>query len=324
MRKLIQSLAAAAAATAVLSIIPLALAGAASASTKPFVDTTAVATDNWAGYVASTPGSYNIADQFGWVEATFVVPKVTCSDSTESPLQSKRPSGQLYSAAAFWVGLGGTPKKLLEQDGVQVWCPTQGGAPEYGAFYEMVPVPTSGNSTDAPLYNKAGKHITIHAGDKIVADTWDYSTESEATSHHYAPGRVYKFEVQDLTQGATSRIGYQIFNVGVLGSDNSAEVISEAINNGPWAGKNYTGIAHFQPVSYNNITVGMNGGGYGWGLDGPAWTAVRYYVHSGPKGGLLGTLLFAKDHTLINAGSLSSGANAEEHGNAFTTTWYKY
>lgn len=109
MRKLIQSLAAAAAATAALSLIPLALAGAASASTKP-TESTAVATSNWAGYVATIPAKYGIADQFGWVQATFNVPRVTCNGSTESSLQGKRPAGQLYSAAAFWVGLGGQEK----------------------------------------------------------------------------------------------------------------------------------------------------------------------------------------------------------------------
>jgi hypothetical protein len=318
MRKLIRSLAAAAAATAALSLIPLALAGAASASTKP-TESTAVGTSNWAGYVAKTPGSYSIASQFGWVQASFTVPKVTCSDSTQSSLQGKRPAGQLYSAAAFWVGLGGMPKKLLEQDGIMALCGTKTGAPAYGAFYEMVPVPSSGSAVGLTLYNKAGKGVVIHAGDKIIADTWDYHTQSLSTSHHYAPGRVYKFLVTDVTQGAKSKLGYQIFNVGVLGSDNSAEVVSEAINNGPWAGPDYTGIAHFQPVSYTGITVGMNGGGYSYGIGhGPSWTAVKYYVHSGPVGGLFGTLLFAKDRTLINAGALSQG------GTAFTTVWHQF
>lgn len=213
-----------------------------------------------------------------------------------------------------------TPKKLLEQDGVMALCGTQSGAPAYGAFYEMVPVPSSGNAVGMTLYStKTGKSVVIHAGDKIIADTWDYHTQSLSTSHPYAPGRVYKFLVTDVTQGAKSKIGFQIFNVGVLGSDNSAEVISEAINNGPWAGPDYTGIAHFQPVSYSGITVGFNGGGYSYGIgQGPSWTAVKDYVHSGPKGGLFGTLLFSKDHTLISTGALSSG------GRAFTNTWVKF
>jgi hypothetical protein len=35
-------------------------------------------------------------------------------------------------------------------------------------------------------------------------------------------------------------------------------------------------------------------------------------------GGLLGTLLFAKDHTLISTGGLSKG------GHAFTNYWVKF
>jgi hypothetical protein len=72
---------------------------------------------------------------------------------------------------------------------------------------------------------------------------------------------VYRFQVRDLTQGAQSRIRLQIFTPGTLGSDNTTEVVSEAENKGPWSGPDYTGIAHFQPVSYSGIEVGSNSGG---------------------------------------------------------------
>jgi hypothetical protein len=313
MRKILRSLAAATAATAALSVIPLALAGAASASTTP----APVPMLNWAGYVATTPTSYHIANQFGWVQANFTVPKVTCSDSTVSAIYTHlRPSGSLYAAGAFWVGFGGVGKtERLEQAGVQVWCQTKTSAPQYGAFYEMVPVPSRGGATNAPLYNKAGKHITVHAGDRMVAAAWDDFTQSQATSHHYAPGHKYRFLVTDLTQGAMSRIPLQAFSHGALGNDNNAEVITEVENNGPWSGPLYSGIPHFQPVKYSSIHVGMNGGGYTYGIgQGPSWTAAKYYVH----GGLLGLLGLTSPHTLISTGALSQA------GTAFTNTWVKF
>ena len=66
-----------------------------------------------------------------------------------------------------------------------------------------------------------------------------------------------------------SNIPLQTFGHGVLGSDNTVKVVTEAINDGPWydgKGTDYTGIAQLQRVSYSGITVGMNGGGYGWGI----------------------------------------------------------
>jgi hypothetical protein len=72
-------------------------------------------------------------------------------------------------------------------------------------------------------------------------------------------------------------------------------------------------------VAYSNIKVGMNGGGYTYGISpGPSWTAAKYYVHSGPVGGLFGTLLFSSDHTLISTGGLAAGVHA------FTTYWHKF
>ena len=80
MRKALKRLAVAAAATGVLSLIPLTLASSASASTSSVPALGTFSSANWAGYVATS--QYNrIKNQFGSVGATFVVPKITCSDS---------------------------------------------------------------------------------------------------------------------------------------------------------------------------------------------------------------------------------------------------
>jgi hypothetical protein len=320
MNRTLTSPVAAAAATAALVLIPLVLASSASAATTSA--TAYTPTTNWAGYVATMPAKFGMADQFGWIQADFTIPKTACSDSTKASWPFKTPKGQLYSAAAFWVGLGGVNGKLLEQDGIMALCGSKNSPAAFGAFYEMVPAAGTGSATGVTLYKNItsrghGKSVVIHAGDRIVTDTWDYSTESEATGHTYQPGQEYRFQVTDLTQGnAQSIIPLQSFGTGVLGSDNTVEVVTEAINGGPWHGPKYTGIAHFQPVSYSGITLGLNGGGYTYGISSAeSWTSALYYVHGG-VGGLFG--LSKWNHTLISTGGLSKG------GRAFTNYWHKY
>ena len=266
-----------------------------------------------------------IADQFGWVQANFIVPKVTCSDSTETALSVIRPKGQLYSAAAFWVGLGGVNNKPLEQAGIQAWCPTKNSSPQYWAFWEMVPAGGGGGATLVPLYKDVtntshGKAVAIHAGDTIIVSAYDDSTNSRETGADYKPGQKYSFQIFDSNQLSESVIPLQSFGSGKLGADNTVEVVTEAINGGPWAYPDYTGIAHFRPVSYSQIYVGLNGGGYTYGIGtAESWKTSMYYVHGG-AGGLLG---FLKPQTLIGTGKLSSGSGGEEIGKAFTNSWDK-
>jgi hypothetical protein len=303
MRKTLRSLAVAAATSAVLSVIPLALASTAGASTLPALGTHSSA--NWAGYVATAQSNQLATDQFGGVQATFVVPKITCKDSTMGN-KLPNPAGW-YSGAAFWVGLGGVSSAQLEQDGVMAICANKTSNPAYSAFYEMFPLQPSGVLTG--LYTSTGKHVVVHAGDKVTVGTWDYSTESESTSHTYAPGRVYKFLITDQTQHAHSRIPLQIFNPGTLGNDKTVEVVSEAINGGPWSG-HHTGLAHFQPVTYTGVSFGYNGGGYGYGfgaIDG-ATAAVWTLTHG--------------KSVLISTGRLSTSVPTTP--TSFANTWHKH
>jgi hypothetical protein len=229
----------------------------------------------------------------------------------------KQPNGAPYSVVVFWVGLGGSPGTALEQDGIQVTCWTKNGPPGYAAFYEMVPADQSGGSQATALYTKAGHRIQVHYGDTIVADTRDYSLNSQNTTHPWAPGKVYQFKVTDVTQHATSRIRLKTFGTE-LGNDTSADVITEASSGGPWTGKWYLGLAHFQPVTYRNIMVSLNQGGYTLGV-GPAgmFTTTRYYA--------AGSADAATGRTIIRTGPLSyHNVGAGPVADTFTNTWIRY
>ncbi len=299
MRRLTASLVAATAATAALSILPLALASTASAATTSATTYTPMV--NWAGYVATMSASQT--DKFGFIQANFTIPKTSCSSSTESGY--KIPKGQLYSAVAYWVGLGGVGEPL-EQGGIMVTCASKTATPKIQAFQEMLP--RQGNAQFVKL-NKWGLNKPIQAGDVIVAQVSDLSTSSGTK-----PGKSYRVQITDVTKGTETNLAPT--NGGVTGNDSTAEVVTEAINDGPWVAPWHTGIAHFQPVSYSGITLGLNGGGYTWGIGtAESWTSALYYVHGGP-GGLLG--LGGHKQTLISTGGLARG------GHAFTNYWHAY
>jgi Peptidase A4 family len=299
-------------ATGALALIPLALASSASAAAIPPPQNAYHPAKGWAGYVVTMPASQT--DQFGYVAATFTIPKVTCSDSTESGY--KIPKGDDYSAVAFWVGLGGATSKSVEQGGIEEKCATRHSAPKISAWEEMYP---SQAITAVPLdrVKLTGGHgapVTPRAGDSITVSVQDLSTGTS-----YKPGQYYRVQILDETQNTSYDSARLSQSKGNASDDRTAEVVTEAIDGGPWNSPQYTGIAHFQPVSYSGITVGLNGGGYTWGIgSAESWTSALWYVHSGPVGGLLGTLLFRHDHTLISTGGLSKG------GHAFINYWHKY
>ena len=309
-------LAAAAAATGALALIPLAAqaSSASAASPAPASQNAAafVGNVNWAGYVATLPPSYEIASQFGWIQASFTLPKTSCSDSTESG--KAIPKGDLYSGTAFWVGLGGVNNKRLEQAGILPFCASKTSAAQFQAFWEMVP--KDSGIQPVALYNAKGKGVTIHAGDKITASITDDSTGTS-----YKPGQEYRAVITDATQGAKSNIALLSFGKNALGSDNTAEVVTEVLSSnaatnksGPWNPPLYTGIAHFQPVTYTGIEMGFNGGGYAYGIGQAfSWTTAAWRAAGGPI-----------DHLLINTGPLTNGVGGEAIGIAFTTYWEKY
>jgi hypothetical protein len=296
MNKTLRSLVVAAAVTSALSLIPLASASASELTSAPATFSSA----NWAGYVATT--SYPQPDQFGAVQATFTVPAVSCKDSTMSGTLPDKAGW--YSAAGFWVGLGGVKSAKLEQDGVIVICANKTSSPAYSAFYEMVPLQPSGKLVG--LYTKAGRHVVIHAGDVINAITWDYSTQSESTSHPYAPGHAYRFQITDRTQHATSRIPIRF----MTGNDQTVEVISEALNGGPWDSA-HTGLAHFSPVKYTSVLVSFNGGGYAYGINTAAGSAsaTKWTLTHGKR-------------VLISTSGIANSSDPTA-SDSFSNTWHK-
>lgn len=85
---------------------------------------------NWAGYVATGPGStYTTASptmSYSDVTGEWVEPRATCTGAPTS--------------VALWVGLGGysVNSQELEQAGTSADCDA-GGRPDYYAWYELVP-----------------------------------------------------------------------------------------------------------------------------------------------------------------------------------------
>lgn len=84
---------------------------------------------NWAGYVATVRGA---PTRFSSVSGAVVLPRASCrSTTTVGP-----------TAAAFWVGLGGSRRGpgTVEQAGVEADCSATGEA-HYFAWYELAPGP---------------------------------------------------------------------------------------------------------------------------------------------------------------------------------------
>jgi hypothetical protein len=126
-----------------VSIVP-ALACAAFAA-PALAATEEAASENWAGYVATTKDNTD----YSAVSASWVQPTVTCSSESSQA-----------SYSAYWVGLGGgdSNSDALEQIGTQADCNTTASA-KYYAWYELVP--------SAPVK----LDLTIDAGDTVWART---------------------------------------------------------------------------------------------------------------------------------------------------------
>ena len=181
MTRTIQSLVAATAATAALSLITLAAASpsavsssAASpsaASMAPIHSSAVVQTGNWAGYVdvAANPGI-----KMHFIAATFRVPPVSCArsltyDGRQHP----------YSQAAIWAGLGGYGggHRPLEQAGIFVQCWTKNSAPQYSAFWEVLP-----RWQNVQLVKiTGGTRSTIKAGDLVTVLVQDDANNVSGT-----------------------------------------------------------------------------------------------------------------------------------------------
>ena len=209
-----------AAATAVIAVAPLAMAGAPalaaapllqapmhhSSSTVPFfishgggARNTTVTSDNWSGY-AATGSTYTS------VSTTFTQPAVKCS------------SGDQYSS--FWVGLDGYSSDSVEQTGTEADC--AGRTAEYSAWYELYPAyPVTYSNTVRP-------------GD-VITETVTFSGTA-----------TYAMTIKDTTEGWTKTTT----KTSRGDARSSAEVIAEA----PYSG-GVLPLADFGTVNFSGSTV---------------------------------------------------------------------
>jgi hypothetical protein len=181
------------------------------------------ASSNWAGYVST--GSWNGAG-FRYVQATFNVPSVNCTNST---------AGNATYPDTFddWVGLDGVGYNFgastsVEQIGIDGQCAN--GAPSYGAWWETYPDP------ETPI------SFQVSAGDAITADVFWDSTRTAAQGQ-------YDLALTDVTTGQTFN-QYEACAVATC-ANSSAEVITEA----PAVGTATLPLADYAISNYENIAV---------------------------------------------------------------------
>ena len=208
-----------AAATVVVAVAPLAMAGAPAIAASPFVQATmmhhgatpffvshgggvrntTVDSTNWSGY-AATGSTYTS------VATTFTEPAVKCS------------SGDQYSS--FWVGLDGYSSDSVEQTGTEADC--DGKTAEYSAWYELYPA-------DPVTYSN-----TVKPGD-VITETVTFSGTD-----------TYTMTIKDATEGWTKTTK----KTSKGHARSSAEVIAEA----PYSG-GVLPLADFGTVNFSGSTV---------------------------------------------------------------------
>jgi hypothetical protein len=186
---------------------------------------------NWAGYaVTSTSTTYTSAT------GTWKEPRVTCG------------AGDAGEASSFWVGLGGfvtTSSQALEQLGTEADCDANTGAPDYYAWYELLPSP--------PVTVK----MTIKPGDRIT------------TSVNILTGGLVEFQIKNRTRGATFTKKVPFANPDLT----SAEWVAEAPSLCNRERCVEAPLTNFGSVGFTNIAALGNGAG-GTLTANPGWTTT--------------------------------------------------
>jgi hypothetical protein len=291
MRRLTASLAAAAA-VASLTLIPLAAAGSASAAVtasspgKPEM--------NWAGYEDDVTHPTQLSkyggNQMAEIYATFTVPAINCSKSVIGPREwsasYRKAHGNYWSVVSFWAGLDGEQgSNSIEQAGIDGICHSQYGTAVYEPMWQTDVAPNSAQTGGYPTLETAGgKSVAVQAGDVITASVYD----NMPFTTNLKTGYAYGLNIKDVTRNASWS---EVEKTPARAPDAQAEVITEAVNNGPYApatlnGKPFepsgtVGLAAFSPVTYT-VQVSSYEIGYVYGLsmaaDAPYWTLTKKYV----------------------------------------------
>jgi hypothetical protein len=288
MNKTITRLAAAAASAASLALIPLAMASAPAAglAASSLTASSSIPSVDWAGYVDTMrhPGG---ADRFNSVRATFKVPAISCAKSivVGHPWPASYPGHKYWSAEASWVGLDGGANDTgsLEQAGITGYCTGPRAAAQYEAWYQMDPK----HNVVVSLKDAGGHPGAVRAGDTIQAVVYDTGGLTPASpkwaSQKYA-GYIYSVTLTDTTRGISyysNGLKPRTHGYG-RAPDMTAEVITEAVSNGPYSGAKYTiGLARMGVVRYTDVYASSLATGWIYGLSmqsNSAWSVSQYSV----------------------------------------------
>jgi hypothetical protein len=268
MRRLTASLAAVAAAAG-LVLIPLAAASSASAATTS--TPSGHSFRNWSGYVDTAD---HPSVKMEMARTLFTVPKINCAKSVigphEAPVSFRKTHGNDWSAVSFWAGLDGEKNTTtIEQAGVEGICHSKTSAAVYLPFYQV----------DAYTNVQVKMGTPIEAGDVIEAYVSDYVLESPGIQTGYK----YYLYITDETQGGENWTGIE--KVPARAPDGTAEVVTEAVSNGPYATKALApdgaiGLAAFSPVTYTEAGIASSTSGGAWPMtsESPWWTLQEDYV----------------------------------------------
>jgi len=199
-------------------------------SAGPRMGTSTSVSDNWAGYVISTPNNATTKVVGSWVEPSF---HGSC--------------GGFYneSVAVFWVGIDGWNSNTVEQIGTTVECYSvlYIASVSYSAWYEFYPA------------GMVSISMTIHPGDHITAEV-SYSKTFAS----------YTVSLKDTTTGTS----FATAITGITANRSSAEWIAEAPSNAfgvlamadfgtvHFSAATATISGHSHPISgFSNIEVTM-------------------------------------------------------------------
>jgi hypothetical protein len=191
---------------------------------------------NWAGYVATGPGSTasTASSRMSFTDVTgqWVQPKAVCK-------------GGVASSVAIWVGLGGysLSSQELEQIGTEADCDAN-GRPSYYIWYELVPA------------DPVNLKLRIDSGDTIVSVV-------KVNRHHVL------VQVTDRTRGTRFT---RHLNMATLDLT-SAEWVVEAptlCDDGGFCKQ--PALTRFHSVAFTNTFA--TGNGVGGTITSPSWTAT--------------------------------------------------
>jgi hypothetical protein len=220
---------------AVSDVAPVAISDDDDVPTDAVVVRAALASRNWAGYVAVPKAA---GKRFEHVMGTWTVPAGACT------------AGQTtYSST--WIGIGGYSDKELDQIGTDADC-SSSGTIAYSAWYETLPAPgvdipmdvAAGDTVDAIVSTEDGR-LTMSLRDRTSGETWARRFPDDDGGHSSAEWIVEAPTVCDAAgrchQSQLTAFGRVPFTEARarLSTDNARGVESNAERMAPVRGKQW-------------------------------------------------------------------------------------